>query len=153
MLVSKPRAPRRRGAAAVETAVIMIPLTMLLFGVFEYGRFLMDLNLLDNAAREGCRFALVNNTDPAVGAKTQGIVDNFMAGRKASFVGGNVTATVSYPTPNHPGVTKVQDLVAGDLITVQVQGTYTFLNIIPTLPALPTLTITRSVTMACEGAS
>src|SRR5689334_15606105 len=91
MLVGKLRGQRRRGAAAVETAVIMIPLTMLLFGVFEYGRFLMDWNLLNNAAREGCRYALVNNTDPSVVSKTQAVVTNFMAGRDASFGGFGVT--------------------------------------------------------------
>jgi Flp pilus assembly protein TadG len=147
MLVRTLRGGRRRGAAAVETAMIMIPLTMLLFGVFEYGRLLMDWNLLNNAAREGCRYALVNNTDPAIASKTQGVVTGFMAGRDSNF--GGFTVTVS---GTHQGAsTPVNNLVAGDMITVSVTGQYTFLNIIPLLPALPTFTLTSSVTMVCEG--
>ena len=39
---------------------------MLIFGVFEYGRLFMDWNLLNNAAREGCRYALANNTSTTI---------------------------------------------------------------------------------------
>ena len=147
MLVRTLRGGRRRGAAAVETAMIMIPLTMLLFGVFEYGRLLMDWNLLNNAAREGCRYALVNNTDPSVASNTQTAVTNFMAGRKSSFT--NFTVTVS---GTHNGAaTPVNNLVAGDMITVTVSGNYSFMNIIPLVPLIPPFTLSSSVTMACEG--
>ena len=149
MLVNKYRGRRRRGAAAVETAIIMVPLLMLLFGVFEYGRLLMDLNVLNNAAREGCRYALVNNTDPSVASKTKTVVTNFMAGRDAGF--GGFTVTVS---GTHQGAsTAVNNLVAGDFITVTVTGTYKFMNIIPLVPSLPSFTLSSSVTMACEGVS
>jgi hypothetical protein len=107
----------------------------------------MDLNLLNNAAREGCRYALVNNTDPSVSTNVQTVVTNFMAGRKASF--GNFTVTVS---GTHQGVsTPVNNLVAGDMITVTVSGNYTFMNIIPLVPVIPTFPLSSSVTMACEG--
>ena len=36
---------------------------MIVLRVFEYSRLLMDWNLLNNAAREGCRYALANNTE------------------------------------------------------------------------------------------
>lgn len=149
MLVNKFRAQRRRGASAVETAMIMIPLTMLLFGVFEYGRLLLDLNVLNNAAREGCRYAVVNNTNASVAANTQTVVTNFMAGRDVGF--GGFTVTVS---GTHQGVaTPVNNLVAGDMITVTLTGTYKFMNIIPLVPSLPSFTLSSSVTMACEGVS
>ena len=54
----KRQARRRPGATAVETALVLIPLTMFVFGVFEYGRLLMTWDLLNNSAREGCRYAL-----------------------------------------------------------------------------------------------
>ncbi len=149
MLVRKPRGQRRRGAAAVETAMIMIPLTMLLFGVFEYGRLLMDWNLLNNAAREGCRYALVNNTDPSVASKTQTVVTGFMAGRDANFGGFTVTLSGTH----NGAATPVNNLVPGDMITVTVTGNYTLLNVIPMVPSLPTFTLSSSVTMACEGVS
>ena len=39
---------------------------MFIMGVFEYGRLLMDWNVLNNAAREGCRYALANNTSTTI---------------------------------------------------------------------------------------
>ena len=72
---------RRRGAVAVETALVMIAMTSLVFGIFEYSRLLMDWDLLNNAAREGCRYALANNTNPSISANVQSTVTNFMAGR------------------------------------------------------------------------
>src|SRR5579864_3581578 len=115
---------RRRGAAAVETAMVLLPMLMLLFGIFEYGRFLLDRNLLNNAAREGCRYALANNnTDPAVATTVQTIVNTVMGNQKNAFT--NFTVTVS--------------------------GTHQLLNIIPLVPVKPAFTMSSSVTMICEG--
>jgi len=137
---------RRPGAAAVETALIMIPLMMFIFGIFEYGRFLMGWNLLNNSAREGCRYALVNNTSTSVNTDVQNVVTKFMAGRSSSY--DNLTITVS---GTHSGVsTAVNNLVPGDMIVVTVTGQYRFLNVIPLCP-MPTMTLTSSVTMVCEG--
>ena len=46
-------------------------LTSLVFGIFEYGRLMMDWDLLNNAAREGCRYALANNTNPSINTEVQ----------------------------------------------------------------------------------
>ena len=85
MVIRKLRGGRRRGAVAVETALVMIRMMMFVFGIFEYGRLLMDWNLLNNAAREGCRYALVNNTSSTISTDVQTIVTNFMAGRDREF--------------------------------------------------------------------
>ena len=42
MVVRQLRVGRRGGAVAVETAMVMLCMTMLVFGVFEYSRLLMD---------------------------------------------------------------------------------------------------------------
>jgi Flp pilus assembly protein TadG len=139
----------RRGASVVETALVLICTATLLFGIFEYGRLLMDWNLLNNAAREGCRYALANNTSATVNSDVQTIVTNVMGGETNSF--NNFTVTVS---GTHQGAsTSVNDLAAGDMITVTVTGTYRFLNIIPLVSMPLSQTITSSVTMVCEGAT
>src|SRR5438552_6419094 len=51
---------KRRGAAVVEAALVMGIFFVLLFGVFEYCRFLMVLHVANNAARDACRYATVN---------------------------------------------------------------------------------------------
>ncbi len=58
MVIRKRHADRRWGGALVETGVIIGLVAMIVFGVFEYSRLLMDWNLLNNASREGCRYAL-----------------------------------------------------------------------------------------------
>ena len=147
MGLRKARTERRRGATAVETALVLIPLLMFIFGIFEYGRLLMDMNLLDNAAREGCRYALANNTNASISSNVQSVVTSYMAGRDSSFT--SLTVTVS---GTHSGVsTPVNNLAPGDPITVTVSGGYKFMNIIP-LVSMPTaFTLSSSVTMICEG--
>ena len=69
-----------------------------------------------------------------------------MGGETKSYT--NFTVTVS---GTHNGVaTTVNNLAAGDLITVTVSGKYKFMNIVP-LATMPTLTLTSAVTMVCEG--
>jgi Flp pilus assembly protein TadG len=149
MLVHKRRGGRRRAAAVVETAMVFLPLVVLMFGIFEYGRLLMAWNLLNNAAREGCRWALVNNTDPTISTDVQTIVNNYMAGQTSCFNGAAVTVTVS---GTHNGTaTAVNNLVAGDMISVSVSGQYQFLNIIPLVKLPASLTLTSSCIMLCEG--
>jgi Flp pilus assembly protein TadG len=143
------RGSARRGATAVETALVLIPLTMMICGVFEYGRLLMSWNLLNNAAREGCRYALANNTSSTVSSDVQTLVTSCMGGQSANFA--NFTVTVS---GTHQGVaTPVNNLVAGDWITVTISGNYKFLNIIPLVSMPTTSTLSCSVTMVCEGAT
>jgi len=147
MVIRKLRAGRRRGSVALETALVMISLTSLVFGVFEFSRLLMDWNLVNNAARQGCRFAIVNNTSTTISTQVQTIVTTYMAGQTTSF--SNFTVTVS---GTHLGVsTAVNSLVAGDMLTVTVSGTYKFMNIIPVVKMPTTFTITSAVIMGCEG--
>jgi len=147
MVIRKLGLGRRRGAVAVETALVLILMTSLVFGVFEFSRLLMDWNLLNNAAREGCRYAIANNTSTTISTDVQTIVATFMAGRSTSF--SSFTVTVS---GTHQGVTTpVNNLTAGDLVTVSVSGTYKFMNIIPFVKMPTSFSITSSVIMGCEG--
>jgi Flp pilus assembly protein TadG len=53
------RSPRR-GAAVVEASLVLGIFFVLMFGVFEYCRFLMVLHVTNNAARDASRYASVN---------------------------------------------------------------------------------------------
>src|SRR5256885_17211397 len=110
MVIGKRPGMPRTGAAAVETAVVLVPVILLIFGVFQYGRMLMDWNVLNNAAREGCRYALVNNTSPTITTDVQTLVTSKMGIEMKSFT--NFTVTIS---GTHQGVaTPVNNLIAGD---------------------------------------
>lgn len=143
------RKRRRAGAAVVETALVLLPLLMFVMGIFEFGRLFMSWNLLNNAARNGCRYALAHNTASTIATDVTTHVTNSMAGQSTqSFT--SFTVSVS---GTHNGVsTSVNNLVAGDLITVTVSGTYRWLNVVPGI-SFGALTITSAPTMVCEGAS
>jgi Flp pilus assembly protein TadG len=75
---------RRRGAYVVELAFVVMILIMVLFGVFEYGRFIFIRQVVTNAAREGARYAVVNTLDTTIEADTKAAVKKRMAGVDAT---------------------------------------------------------------------
>jgi Flp pilus assembly protein TadG len=145
MIIRNDRRLRRVGAATLETAMVMLPVILLFCGVFQYGRLLMTWNVLNNGAREGCRYALVNNTKTTIATDVDSVVRATMGTQVSYFTNFSVTVTGT-----HLGVdTPVNSLVAGDFITVTVKGDYKFISLpIPT----PTMTMKSAVTMVCEGA-
>src|SRR5207245_11008948 len=53
------RRPRtRRGAALVKTTLVLSIFLLFLFGLLEYARFVMVYQAMQNAAREGARYAI-----------------------------------------------------------------------------------------------
>ena len=59
------RRTARRGAAAVEFAVVCIPFFLLVFGMFEIGRMMMVRQILTNASREGARAVILESATVA----------------------------------------------------------------------------------------
>ena len=53
----------RRGTSTVEFAMIAIPLFILTFGSIEIGRALMVIQSLEDAARIGCRMAILDDAE------------------------------------------------------------------------------------------
>src|SRR5436305_8806919 len=150
-MIIRPHRVKRSGAALVETDVLLIPVLMFIFAVFEYGWLLMNYNVLNNAAREGCRYALVNNTSPTITSDVQTVVNNFMAGSKGNYNNFSITVSGSHQGVSTNTTSGINALAAGDLITVTVQGQYRFMNVIPFVQLPTSVNITSSVTMVCEG--
>jgi Flp pilus assembly protein TadG len=89
---------RHRATAIVEMAVVTPLLLTLVFGVIEFGWVFMVRQSLTNAAREGCRVAVLqNSTESQVLAR----VDSYMAGT------GLTGYSVDY-TPSNPPATVVE---------------------------------------------
>jgi len=147
MVIRKLPIKNCRGAVQVEAALVLVTLMMMIFGIFEYGRLLLDWSLLNNAAREACRYALANNTSSTINSDVQGIVTKMMAGRNSCF--SNFTVSIS---GTHQGTaTAVNSLTAGDLVTVTVSGKYNFMNVVPVVHMPASISITSAVVMVCEG--
>ena len=121
-------ARRRRGAAVVETAIVLILCMLLVFGIYEYGRLVMLKHLLDNAVREGARYAVVHTSD-ATTADIQNTVRSFLAGQDAQLQNVNIQVYMSDSNGNNTG--QWTDATFGTYIAVQIDADYK-----PTLPTL-----------------
>lgn len=148
MMISMRKRDRRRAASLVEFAFVVPVLLLILMGILEYGRFLFTLQLVNNAAREGARYAVVNtNTDTTAGVQTY--VDNYLAGQGGSqYVGysasSNITVYKADPTTGANSGTAWTNANWGDSIGVTITGTYQ-----PILPGLLKMSGTITVTGTC----
>ena len=85
------------GSEAVETGIVLPILLLLVLGTFEYSRFVMLRNLVDNAVREGARAAVVHTYDYTT-AQVQSVVTGKLAGQDAQLSGLNIQVFKADPT-------------------------------------------------------
>ena len=119
----------RRGAAVLETALVLNVLLLGLLGIFEYGRMVMIRQLMDNAAREGARLAVVGTAaNPEVTtAQIQNTVISYLAGQSLS----GVTVSVYQANPTTwANIGPWNQTPYGGAIAVEINATY--VPIIPT---------------------
>jgi Flp pilus assembly protein TadG len=89
---------RRTAAHLVEFAFVCPVFFLFMFGIFEYSRYVMTLQIMVNAAREGARFAVVTTNDASANPTqdVQNWVLNYMAAQNvqlSSPAGGPFSAT------------------------------------------------------------
>jgi Flp pilus assembly protein TadG len=100
-----------------------------MFGIFEYARFVMVRQLLENAAREGGRFAVVHTHDK-VTADVQAVVRQRLGGQEKQLEGFDPATDIQVfkASPADPTVPASnpdwKTANFGDAITVQISGTY-----------------------------
>ena len=109
----------RRGVAAVEFAVVMPGVLLLLMGILEVGRLVEMQQVLSNAVREGARQAA---TGQLTNSQVQTVVTQYIAA--AGFSTSNMTITVQDLTT--PGTDVSQ---ANYLDQVQVSIIYPYSNV------------------------
>ena len=114
------------GASAVEFALLLPVLMMVLFGIIEFGMALYRQAILTNASREGARLGIVQSVPPITNAAVNAKIDAYLTA--AGIAPGTVTRT---PPPVLTGGTNSN-------VTVTLTLPYTFV----TLPGLTGLTPT-----------
>jgi Flp pilus assembly protein TadG len=128
MRASMKRKIKRRGTAVVEAALVLPVCLMFLFGIMEYGRYIMMQQVLTNAAREGCRYAVTHvNSVTIAGVTTSNttasvtnIINSALAGQTLSSQ--NTQIFCSDSLGNNLGTwTNTQ---SGQSICVQITGNY-----------------------------
>jgi len=142
---------RRKGATAVEMAVISMVFFSVFLGVFEFGRYFFIGHVSLNATREAARYASAHTGD---GTSTQAIinlVDSQMAGQSSSLQ--NYLVEVLNVNPSTGQVisnTTWTDAQFGGAIMVRVSGVYRFT--MPLLFFLPqTVSLSASSIVNSEG--
>jgi Flp pilus assembly protein TadG len=63
--MTRPTDGRERGQGLVEFALVLPLLALLVFGLFDAGRLVIDYTTLTNASRVGARVAIVNQSNDA----------------------------------------------------------------------------------------
>ena len=127
--LSQPLDCRRRGAAAVEMALITPIFLMLAFGIIEFGRGMMVSNMVANAAREGARQAILDGSSNANVTSSIQTFLNSALGLSATNV--TVTITTSPATGNPDPADVIANCQPGDLINVKVQVPFNSVAFIP----------------------
>jgi Flp pilus assembly protein TadG len=116
------RAGARRGVAAVEFAVMATLLFTLILGIVEIGRAMMVLEILNNAARNGCRVGVLSGSS---NADVSTAVDNALSG----------TGVTGYDAPTitvNGSAANVSTAVSGDAVSVTVSAPYSNVTWLPT---------------------
>jgi Flp pilus assembly protein TadG len=114
------RDARRRGVTLVESAFVLNIFLLLMFGIFEYGRYIMQGQLLINAAREGARYATVN-ANTVTTAQIQAYVNSYLVGQLPS----NLVISVYEADPTTgANIGTWNNTSAGNSIAVQITGNY-----------------------------
>jgi len=86
---------KRRGAAAVEFALVAPVFFLFVFGMIEFGRMIMVQQVITNASREGARIAVLDSPTPTAGVVAN-TVDNYL--ERAGISGGSITIDPAEPT-------------------------------------------------------
>jgi len=112
---------RRSGAAVVEFAVVVPLLFMVILGIIEFGRAMMVGELVNNAARTGCRQGVLNGSATS---DIQTAVNNCV---NSAGIGSTTINVLVNGTP-----ADASTAVTGDSITVTVTAPFNQNSWIPT---------------------
>jgi hypothetical protein len=148
------RACRPRGQALAEFAMVIPVFLLCLYGIIEFGRYVYTVQILNNAAREGARYAIVHGADsmcpsgPMPGGTANDCDSggaNVMSAVRKFSVG--VTGAVSFPSqtcptsPTNPCWNTSNQ--RGQTVTVIAETTFT-----PILPLpIPGITVRGTSTL------
>ncbi len=119
---------------------------LFVLGLFDFGRVIMLQQLVTNAAREGCRYAIVN-TSTATTSQVQTYVTNYLCGQQITNLAINV-----YEADPTTGANLGAWTNAGLSNSIAVQVTGTISTLTPTFSLLPSsVPVQSTCIMASEA--
>jgi Flp pilus assembly protein TadG len=109
----------QKGVAAIEFAIVLPLLMMIVFGIIEFGLLMYDKQVITNASREGARIGI---SDGVVSdAEIEAVVDNYVLNNLITFGSPTPPVTAIVPGGDRTGTS------FGDDLTVTVTYSYDFL--------------------------
>jgi Flp pilus assembly protein TadG len=142
---------RSRGQALVEFAFVAPIFLLLLFAIIDFGRYVYYVQILNNAAREGARYAIVNGSNSFIPAgpsgddpKVEAVVRNYAIGVIGNAAVLDINSVWGGPPPAPTGLSNNR----GTRVTVTVD--YDFRSMIPIVP-IPPITITGESTLVINN--
>ena len=135
-----------RGAAAVEFALVMVPLLVIVFGLIQYGWYFYSAQTGSNTVNGAARQVSVGNCDTA--AELQAFVDSRLGSASAG------TATVARTYYDVDGTTVLADQTPakakiGGTVTLRVEFSTLDFHF-PFVPFLDNPKVARTVTARVE---
>jgi Flp pilus assembly protein TadG len=149
----------QKGASAVEFALVLPLLLVLLFGIVEFSLLLYNKAVITNASREAARETIVLRNPVLLDSERDTLVQNtitiYITNRLISFGQSNIPSTPGggWIRVNGPPIYDFNQFIsgaeppsAGDSLTVQVRYYYQFL-LLPNLIELVKGSLTNTVTI------
>lgn len=131
----------RRGAAAVEFALVATIFLMFVFAIFEIGRLVMLQQVMGEACRQGARRAILENAQEA------DVVSQVVSRLSANSVPG---ATVSVTWPTKAAQSDMARLGFQDPVTVRATVPYSSVSWLPPVWVLEGAVMEAQSTMRVE---
>jgi hypothetical protein len=136
------RRVRSTAQALTEFALVAPIFFLLVFATIDFGRYVYYVQILNNAAREGARYAIVhgnNSFQPAGPTADDAAVASVVRSNAIGVLDTGAVLTIhsNWTDPMHPG--DPPSNARGHVVKVSVS--YAFKSLIPIVP-LPPITIT-----------
>ena len=133
-----------RGAAAVEFALVLVPLLLIIFGLIQYGMYFYSAQTGSNTVNAAARQLSVGNCD------TDTELEAFVDGRIGAAADGGATVTRAYFKPDGTALgSAAADAVIGGTVTLTIEFPTLNFNF-PFVPFLDDPTVSRTVTSRIE---
>jgi hypothetical protein len=140
--VRRHRRDRSRAQALVEFAFVAPLFFLTLFAIIDFGRYVFYVQILNNAAREGARYAIVhgsNSFQPAGPVADDSVVTSVVQNYATGVIGNGSVFVVHSDWRDPANLANPPSNVRGHVVKVSV--TYNFHSLIPVVP-IPAITIT-----------
>lgn len=100
----------QKGVAAIEFAIVLPVLVILIFGTIEFGLLLYNKQIITNASREGARAGIVAGSSRVTDGEISGVVTTYTGNNLITFGSPTPPQILTDPAGNRDALTFGADL-------------------------------------------